>query len=112
MAVDTSQSLTATRCHLYTPGHSIHYLKLRKEVEVGGFTWSPGKVVGFDGDLIVVQLHDGLHRYWNHRPDQLHELGAVGKRVSVCPTCNMIESGHNGRRLSVADADIGWRACE
>lgn len=102
------------RCHLYLPGHNVHYLKVRKDAEIG-LPWSPGHFLGFENDLIVVELRDGLRRYRNHRPNHVRQLIRSGDRVSVSVPYSLLavdRQGHHLMTYCVAKAESQWIKCE
>jgi hypothetical protein len=103
-----------SRCHLYLPGHCVHYLKLKKDAEVG-LPWSPGRFVDFEDDVIVVELHDGFHRYRNHRPNRVRQIAQADDRVSISAPYSLLEfdrHGHHLMTVCVATAEGQWVPCQ
>jgi len=70
-------------CTNFGRGHQTHWIMWKQYQD----RTEPGRVLGFEQDLVVVQLSDGtVRRWWHHQPERLRVVvERFGPDVRVVP---------------------------
>ena len=72
------------KCKSYEPGHSPHYIQLRKAFETSSV---PAKLLRIEHPSTVVLSIAGVVRsFWNHHPEIIQDLLTIhaGSRLAWC----------------------------
>lgn len=94
-------------CTNFGRGHQTHWIMWKQYHD----RTEPGRVLGFDQDLVVLELPDGrVRRWWHHQPERLRVVvERFGPDVRVVPDLGALVCG--GYWFYCADPDHGRSRC-
>lgn len=94
-------------CESFGRGHQTHWIMWKRYQD----KTEPGRVLGFEQDLVVVRLFDGaVRRWWHHQPERLRVVvERFGPDVRVVPGLPALVCG--GYWFYCADLDHGRSPC-
>ena len=94
-------------CLSHRRGHQMHWIPVRRHFA----DREPARVLGFEGDVVLVQMPDGAQRrWWHHQPARLRAVvQRHGPEAEVIPALDGLICG--GHWFSCADADDELTPC-
>lgn len=98
-------------CGLYSPGHEVHWIPGIRSAGTIYDEQNRCRLVGVEGELLIVKARDRYRCYWNHEMERLlEEAGGLGRYVHVSDEWALLATG--GSRFSLMGADRDeWRPC-
>src|SRR6478672_10008585 len=96
-------------CTSYRRGHQTHWIMWKQYHD----RTEPGQVLGFEQDLVVVQLPDAtVHRWWHHQPERLRAVvERFGTDIQVVPGLAALVCGGYWFFCADLDLDHGRSPC-
>jgi hypothetical protein len=71
-----------TTCGLFKPGHSPHYIQIRKAAEDRDHAAASGRFIGIHTvTSVVVEVHGEELHLWNHECDRLADAAILADRA-------------------------------
>lgn len=99
------------RCGLYSAGHEVHWIQATRSAGTMDDEETRCRLVGVEGELLIVKARDRYRAYWNHEMERLvEEVGGLGRYVYVSEEWSLLSGG--GTVFSVLPAHCeDWRPC-
>lgn len=97
-------------CGLHSAEHVVHWIQAIRSGRTIFDEQNRCRVVGVEGELLIVKDGYRYRAYWNHELERLlEEIGGLGRHVYVSDEWALLAGGD--KRFSVRRADQDWQPC-
>jgi hypothetical protein len=103
-------SVLPRKCGSYSAGHTVHWIQAIRSARTIDDEENRARLVGVEGELLIVKTRDRYRAYWNHEPERLLEdVGGLGRYVYIDDDWSILAGLYS--RFSVRPADEPWNSC-
>jgi hypothetical protein len=99
-------------CALYTPGHQVHFIQMRRASETDPANYRNGTLVSVDDDgWITVEVDGEALRFWTHDPARARECFEESAGHVGLPGLGLLHAAYRSGRYCISVATDGPTPC-